>query len=206
MVRFLLDQYLNAVSPSNFALTNPDVVKRTKETNGANLVQGFANLLEDIVERQGHRPAPHRPDRVRKGQDHRRDAGRGRVPERAVPADPIHADDRQGRGRADALRAAAGEPLLHDRPRAAPKPGQMAGRRGPHGVRHQLGQPDRRAQGQGRRGICPRRRRHRDRAGPRRAPRRRPTCSPSASAGHWSRSRWRGSPPRAAARSAIRRR
>ena len=46
---------------------------------------------------------------------------------------------RQGRRRADALRAAAGEPLLHDRPRAAPKPGQMAGRRGPHRVRRSAG-------------------------------------------------------------------
>lgn len=53
MVRFLLDQYLNAVSPSNHALTNPDVIKRTRETNGGNLVQGFANLLEDIVSGKG---------------------------------------------------------------------------------------------------------------------------------------------------------
>ena len=53
MVRFLLDQYLNAVSPSNHALTNPDVIKRTRETHGANLVQGFANLLEDIVSGKG---------------------------------------------------------------------------------------------------------------------------------------------------------
>ena len=53
MVSFLLDQYLNAVSPANFAATNPEVVKRTKETNGANLVQGFAHLLEDVTSGKG---------------------------------------------------------------------------------------------------------------------------------------------------------
>src|SRR3954467_3959507 len=53
MVRFLLDQYLNAVAPSNFASTNPDVVKRVKETGGANLVQGFLNLLEDVGSGKG---------------------------------------------------------------------------------------------------------------------------------------------------------
>ena len=52
-VRFLLDQYLNAVSPSNFAMTNPEVLARTKETNGANLVQGFANLIEDVASGKG---------------------------------------------------------------------------------------------------------------------------------------------------------
>ena len=50
---FLLDQYLNALSPSNFAATNPEVVKRTKETNGANLVQGFAHLIEDLASGKG---------------------------------------------------------------------------------------------------------------------------------------------------------
>lgn len=52
-MRFLLDQYLGAVSPANFATTNPDVVKRTKETNGANLVKGFAHLIEDIASGKG---------------------------------------------------------------------------------------------------------------------------------------------------------
>jgi polyhydroxyalkanoate synthase len=52
-VRFLLDQYLNAVAPSNFAHTNPEVLARTKETNGANLVQGFANLMEDVASGKG---------------------------------------------------------------------------------------------------------------------------------------------------------
>ncbi len=53
MVSFLLDQYLNAISPANFAATNPEVVKRTKETGGANLVQGFAHLIEDISSGKG---------------------------------------------------------------------------------------------------------------------------------------------------------
>jgi len=53
MARFLLDQYLNAVAPTNFASTNPDVVKRVKETGGANLVQGFLNLLEDVGSGKG---------------------------------------------------------------------------------------------------------------------------------------------------------
>src|SRR3954462_5529282 len=53
MARFLLDQYLNAVAPSNFATTNPDVVKRVQETGGANLVQGFLNVLEDVGSGKG---------------------------------------------------------------------------------------------------------------------------------------------------------
>ena len=135
MVRFLLDQYLNAVSPSNFALTNPDVVKRTKETNGANLVQGFANLLEDLSSGKGIVQRRTDPTAFEKGETIA-----------ATPGEVVFQNDlfqliqytpttRQGRRRADALRAAAGEPLLHDRPRAAAKPGQMAGRRGPHRVR-----------------------------------------------------------------------
>ena len=52
-IRFLLDQYLNAVAPTNFAHTNPEVLKRTKETNGANLVQGFAHLIEDLASGKG---------------------------------------------------------------------------------------------------------------------------------------------------------
>lgn len=53
MMNFLADQYLNAVAPTNFAMTNPEVVKRTVETGGANLAQGFANLVEDVSEGKG---------------------------------------------------------------------------------------------------------------------------------------------------------
>ncbi|WP_309662742.1 hypothetical protein [Sphingomonas sp.] len=50
---FLLDQYLNAVSPTNFAVTNPAVIKRIQETGGQNLVEGFSNLLEDLSSGKG---------------------------------------------------------------------------------------------------------------------------------------------------------
>ena len=53
MARFLLDGWLNAVAPTNFPTTNPQVIERTIQTGGTNLVQGFANLLEDALSGKG---------------------------------------------------------------------------------------------------------------------------------------------------------
>ncbi|NWK95973.1 class I poly(R)-hydroxyalkanoic acid synthase [Sphingobium lactosutens] len=49
----VIDQFLDAVSPTNFPFSNPVVVRRTIETGGANLVSGFANLLADVSEGKG---------------------------------------------------------------------------------------------------------------------------------------------------------
>ena len=68
MARFLLDQYLNAIAPTNFAATNPEVVKRTKETGGSNLVQGFLNLLEDVGSGKGIVQRRTDPDAFKKGE------------------------------------------------------------------------------------------------------------------------------------------
>ena len=38
----------SALSPSNFALTNPEVVRETLATNGENLLNGLSHLAEDI--------------------------------------------------------------------------------------------------------------------------------------------------------------
>ena len=47
IVHFAARQILDAFSPSNFPLTNPEVLRATAETAGRNLWQGWQNWLED---------------------------------------------------------------------------------------------------------------------------------------------------------------
>ncbi len=46
--RFYVKQIVNAVSPSNFILTNPELFRETVASNGENLVRGMRMLAEDI--------------------------------------------------------------------------------------------------------------------------------------------------------------
>jgi polyhydroxyalkanoate synthase len=45
---FYVQQVTNAISPSNFVLTNPEVLRETLTSNGDNLVRGMKMLAEDI--------------------------------------------------------------------------------------------------------------------------------------------------------------
>ena len=45
---FYTRQFIDAISPSNFVLTNPEVLKETLESKGQNLLNGLDNLLEDL--------------------------------------------------------------------------------------------------------------------------------------------------------------
>ena len=47
-VEFLTKQMTDALSPTNFALTNPDVLRETMETKGENLTNGLMNLMRDL--------------------------------------------------------------------------------------------------------------------------------------------------------------
>jgi polyhydroxyalkanoate synthase len=53
-VQFFTRQFVNALSPTNFVITNPAVLKETMESGGTNLVHGLRNLVEDL-ERGGGR-------------------------------------------------------------------------------------------------------------------------------------------------------
>jgi polyhydroxyalkanoate synthase len=52
-VNFFTRQFIDALSPSNFAVTNPEVLRETAKSSGQNLLQGFNNLLRDIEEGDG---------------------------------------------------------------------------------------------------------------------------------------------------------
>jgi polyhydroxyalkanoate synthase len=52
-VNFFTRQYIDALSPSNFAVTNPEVFRETMRSHGQNLIKGFNNLLRDIEEGDG---------------------------------------------------------------------------------------------------------------------------------------------------------
>jgi len=50
---FYTRQLTDALAPSNFLLTNPEVLRVTAETGGENLVKGLQHLLEDLERGQG---------------------------------------------------------------------------------------------------------------------------------------------------------
>ena len=52
-VEFYTRQFLSAAAPSNFAFTNPQVMKRAADTGGKNLIKGLEHLLSDLEKGKG---------------------------------------------------------------------------------------------------------------------------------------------------------
>jgi polyhydroxyalkanoate synthase len=52
-VDFYTRQFVDAMSPSNFLLTNPEVLRKTAETGGENLLKGLSHLLADLERGKG---------------------------------------------------------------------------------------------------------------------------------------------------------
>ncbi|MBI5494752.1 MAG: class I poly(R)-hydroxyalkanoic acid synthase [Deltaproteobacteria bacterium] len=52
-VEFYARQFMDALSPSNFPWSNPEVLRATRESHGENLLRGLENLLRDLEAGQG---------------------------------------------------------------------------------------------------------------------------------------------------------
>ncbi len=52
-INFYTRQFVDAMAPTNFALTNPDFLKKTIDSKGENLVKGFQNILDDLERGEG---------------------------------------------------------------------------------------------------------------------------------------------------------
>jgi polyhydroxyalkanoate synthase len=52
-IEFYTKQFADAFAPTNFPLTNPEVMRATLNSNGENLVKGLDNLLADIERGKG---------------------------------------------------------------------------------------------------------------------------------------------------------
>ena len=48
-LEFVVRQYVDAIAPSNFPATNPDVLARALRTGGESLAQGFRNFVADVA-------------------------------------------------------------------------------------------------------------------------------------------------------------
>ncbi len=51
---FYTQQFVDAIAPTNFLLTNPEVLQETIDSHGDNLVRGLKNLLDDLERGQGN--------------------------------------------------------------------------------------------------------------------------------------------------------
>lgn len=52
-VEFYTRQFADAISPTNFMMTNPEVLRATIESGGENLLKGLSNLLDDLERGKG---------------------------------------------------------------------------------------------------------------------------------------------------------
>jgi len=64
MVNFFTRQAFDALSPSNWAVTNPEVLKRGQESGGQSWLKGYQNYMQDLAEYQNGRASRTDPSKL----------------------------------------------------------------------------------------------------------------------------------------------
>jgi polyhydroxyalkanoate synthase len=68
LVKFITSQVLDLLSPANFPLTNPDIIKATRDEKGVNLARGLKHFVQDAARKFTH-SSPPRPSEFQVGRD-----------------------------------------------------------------------------------------------------------------------------------------
>jgi polyhydroxyalkanoate synthase len=68
-IAFYTKQFADMIAPTNFVLTNPEVLRTTLQSNGENLVKGLNNLLEDLDRGEGQLAIRQSADAFRVGEN-----------------------------------------------------------------------------------------------------------------------------------------
>ena len=139
IVEFSVRQVLDMLAPSNFAVTNPEVLDKAFRSGGENFVFGWQNWLSDWMQLlSAGKPALDKE--FRRWQNRRHVPRQGGIPKRTDRADPVLPDHRQGAPGADPDRASLDHEILHPRPVTAKFPGQVPDRRRLHRLHDFLAQ------------------------------------------------------------------
>ena len=89
-VEFYTRQFVDALSPTNFALTNPTVLKHAAETKGESLLRGLRRLLDDLERGKGDlKISMTKEEAFQVGENIAVSPGQGGLPERADAASPV---------------------------------------------------------------------------------------------------------------------
>jgi hypothetical protein len=128
-IRFAVQQWIDAASPSNFLALNPEAQQLALKTQGREPGGRHAHLLQDVPARATCRITDESAFEVGpQRRDHRRLGG---LRMRAVPADRVQAADANGARAADADGAAVHQQVLHPGPAARELADPLHGRAGP---------------------------------------------------------------------------
>ena len=92
--RFAAGILASGLAPTNTLVGNPTALKHAFDTGGASLVRGGRNLLGDLRHTRMPRQVDASPFTRRR--ERRRDARRGRVPQRGPGDHPVHAHHADG--------------------------------------------------------------------------------------------------------------
>ena len=145
---FYVQQITNAMAPSNFVLTNPEVLRETLASNGDNLARGMKMLAEDIAAGKGTlKIRQSDPGNLEVGVNMATTPGKVIFQNELMQLIQYTPDHGNRAAHAAADRAAVDQQILHPRPEAGKILHQMVRRPGAHRVRHLLGQSGRGACG-----------------------------------------------------------